>query len=145
MTDKHGFIIGTKSIIAGNHNDAYNLVQTLKKVFADLRRCGLSYDGALFNADSGFDTRAARKFLWNKGVIPNVTENKRNRKTIKRGRKRHFNRDAYTNRFTIERAFAWIDKFRTLLIRFERKDAYWLGFHLLAFTLINLRNVIAKV
>ncbi len=110
-----------------------------------MKRCHLDYTGAVFNADSSFDTRAARKMLWNYGVIPNVDENKRNRKTVKRGRKRHFSQDAYQNRFTIERTFAWIDKFRTLLIRFERKDVYWLGFHYLAFTLINLRNLLAKV
>jgi hypothetical protein len=121
------------------------VTKTLKKLFSDMKRCGLDYKGALFNADKGFDTQAARKMLWNHGVIPNIAENKRNRKSVKRGRKRHFNRDAHTNRFAIERTFAWIDKFRTLLIRFERKDAYWLGFHLLAFTLINLRNVLAKV
>jgi hypothetical protein len=131
--------------MAGNHNDAYDLQGTLKKLFQDLRHNGLNYQHALFNADSSFDTRAARKMLWNNGVIPNIDENKRNRKTIKRGRKRHFNRDAYKNRFVIERTFAWIDKFRTLLIRFERKDTYWLGFHFLAFTLINLRPVLAKV
>jgi hypothetical protein len=31
------------------------------------------------------------------------------------------------------------------LIRFERKANYFLGFHYIAFTLINLRNVLAKV
>ncbi len=36
---------------------------------------------------------------------------------------------------SIERTFAWIDKFRTLVTRYERKDVYWLGFHLIAFTL----------
>ncbi len=110
-----------------------------------MKRCDLDYKGALFNADSSFDTRAARKTLWNYGVVPNVDENKRNRKTTKRGRKRHFNRDAYKHRFAIERTFAWIDKFRTLLIRFERKAVYWLGFHQLAFVLINLRNLLEKV
>lgn len=131
--------------MAGNHNDAFNLLGTLKKLFADLKRCHLTYKGAIFNADSGFDTRAARKMLWNHGVIPNIPENKRGRKSTKRGRKRHFNPNVYKHRFAIERTFAWIDKFRTLLIRFERKDVYWLGFHLLAFTLINLRNLLAKV
>lgn len=145
LTDKNGYIIATTGIIAGNHNDAYDLKGTLKKLFADMKRCQLDYKGALFNADSSFDTRAARKVLWNYGVLPNIDENKRNRKTIKRGRKRHFNRSVYKNRFTIERTFAWIDKFRTLLIRFERKDVYWLGFHYLAFTLINLRNLLVKV
>jgi transposase len=118
---------------------------TLKQLFQDLRRNRLAYGRALFNADSSFDRRGVRKILWNNDVIPNIDENKRNRKTVKRGRKRHFNRDVYKNRFVIERTFAWIDKFRTLLIRFERKDVYWLGFHLIAFTLINLRTLLAEV
>ncbi len=109
-----------------------------------MKRCTLDYKSALFNADRSFDVRAARKMLWNRGVIPNIPENVRNRKTVKRGRKRQFNRDAHKNRFAVERTFAWIDTFRTLLIRFERKDIYWLAFHYLAFTLINLRNVLAK-
>lgn len=132
-------------MIAGNHNDSYDLEQKLKNVFNDMQRCGLDYKGALFNADSSFDTRAARKLLWNRGVKPNIAENKRNRKTIKRGRKRHFNADVYKHRFVSERTFAWIDKFKTLLIRFERKAAHCLGFHYIAFALINLRELIAKV
>ncbi len=130
--------------MAGNHNDAYNVTNTLKKLFSDMKRCALNYKGAIFNADKGFDTQAARKMLWNYGVIPNIAENTRNRKYVKRGRKRHFNRDAHKNRFAIERTFAWIDTFRTLLIRFERKDIYWLAFHYLACTLINLRNLLSK-
>jgi transposase len=145
VIDKNGYIVATTGILAGNHNDAYNLKGTISKVFGDLQRCGLDYAGATFNADSSFDTREARKMLWNRRVIPNIDENKRNRKTVKRGRKRYFNPDVYKNRFTAERTFAWIDKFRSLLIRFERKDVYWLGFHYIAFTLINLRNIIAEV
>jgi transposase len=145
LTDQNGYIIATTGIMAGNHNDAFDVTGTLKKLFTDLKRCHLAYKRAFFNADSSFDTRAARKMLWNYGVIPNIAENKRNRKTKKRGRKRHFYQDAYKERLAIERTFAWIDKFKTLLVRFERKDVYWLGFHLIAFTLINLRNVLAKV
>ncbi len=145
MTDKNGAIIATTGIIAGQHNDSYELIQKLKNVFNDMNRCGLDYKGAMFNADSSFDTRAARKLLWNRGVIPNIPENKRNRKTVKRGRKRHYKHDVYKNRFVSERTFAWIDKFKTLLVRFERKAAHCLGFHYIAFTLINLRNVMAKV
>ncbi len=145
MIDKNGYIIATSGIISGEHNDAYDLKETLKHLFKEMQRCGLEYKGALFNADSNFDTREARKLLWNRGVRPNIPENKRNRKTIKRGRKRHFNRDAYKHRFVIERTFAWIDKFKELLIRFARKDAYFLGFHYIAFTMINLRDVLEKV
>jgi transposase len=131
--------------MAGNHNDSYELKTTIKTLFAALNRCGLAYRGAYFNADSSFDTREARKMLWNHGVIPNIPENKRNRKTTKRGRKRHYRPEVYKRRFVSERSFAWIDVFKTLLVRFERKAAYCLGFHHLAFTLINLRNLLGKV
>ena len=142
--DKNGAIVATTGIIAGQHNDSFELEQNLKNMFTDMQRCGLDYKGALFNADSGFDTRAARKLLWNRGVIPNIPENKRNRKRVKRGRKRHFNREVYKQRFVSERTFAWIDKFKTLLIRFERKAAYCLGFHHIAFALINLRHLLEE-
>jgi transposase len=144
VTDAHGAIVATTGIIAGHHNDSFDLEQKLKNIFKDMQRCRLNYKGAFFNADSSFDTRAARKLLWNRGVIPNIPENKRNRKRVKRGRKRHFNREVYKRRFVSERTFAWIDKFKTLLIRFERKAAYCLGFHHIAFALINLRHVLEE-
>jgi hypothetical protein len=58
------------------------------------------------NADSAFDTREARKVCLNYGVIPNIAENKRNRKVPKRGHKRLFNAAVYKWRFTNERSFA---------------------------------------
>jgi transposase len=131
--------------VAGQHNDSYELEQKLKNIFTDLKRLEMDYKGAFFNADKSFDSRAGRKILWNRGVIPNIPENKRNRKTVKRGRKRHYNPSIYKKRFVSERSFAWIDVFKTLLIRFERKAAYCLGFHHLGFALINLRNILAKV
>ena len=66
-----------------------------------------------------------------------------NRKGNKRGRKRLFQPEVYKHRFTSERSFAWIDKFRALLLRFDRRDAYYLGGHHIAFAMINLRHVIA--
>jgi transposase len=145
VTDQQGYIIATTTLIAGNHHASYELKATITQLFNDMQRCKLDYTGACFNADSSFDTREARKMLWNRGVIPNIAENKRNRKTVKRGRRRHFNGDVYKHRFVSERSFAWIDVFKTLLIRFERKAAYCLGFHHLGVALINLRNVLAKV
>ena len=144
VTDANGFILATSEVIAGNHNDSYQLVDRLKQVFHQLNTLGLDYEDAFFNADSAFDTKEARKLLWNRGVRPNIPENKRNRKRPKRGRKRHFESAVYQKRFVSERTFAWVDKFKRLLIRFERKKVYFLGFHLLAYTLINLRNVLGK-
>lgn len=142
ITDGDGFIIATTGLIAGNHNDAYKLKAHLQTAFKSMKRLGLNIQDAFFNAHKAFDTKDARKTCFNHGVVPNMDENKRNRKTTKRGRKRLFDSEVYKRRFTCERTFAWIDKFKALLIRFERKDVYFLGAHFIAFAMINLRHVI---
>jgi transposase len=141
ITDGDGFIVATTGLVAGNHNDAYNLKPHLQAAFKSMKRLELDVQGAFFNADKAFDTQDARKTCFNHGVIPNIDENKRNRKTPKRGRKRLFNAEVYKRRFTCERTFAWVDKFKALLIRFERQDAYFLGAHFIAFAMINLRHI----
>lgn len=95
--------------------------------------------GSDFNADAAFDTKAACCF--NHKLIPNSVENTRIRSRPKPRRKRLFNRAVYKLRFTSERTFAWIDKFRALLVRFDCKAAHFMGAHYIA--LINLRHFLA--
>ena len=116
----------------------------LQEAFKFIKRLGLRIIGAYFNADKAFDTKDARKTCFNHRLIPNIDENKRNQKRPKRGRKRLFNAEVYKRRFTSERSFAWIDKFRALLTRFDRREAYFLGAHFIAFTMINLRHLIQE-
>jgi transposase len=142
MTDATGSIVASTGLIAGNHNDAYRLKPHLQKAFKSLKHLGLEISGAYFNADKAFDTQTARKTCFNHGLIPNIDENKRNRKNAKRGRKRFFNQEVYKRRFTSERSFAWIDKFRALLLRFDRCETYFLGGHFIAFAMINLRHLL---
>ena len=142
MTEAAGFIIASTGLIAGNHNDAYQLKPHLQKAFKSLKRLGLKISGAYFNADKAFDTKAARKTCFNHGLIPNIDENQRNRKTTKRARRWFFNEEIYKRRFTSERSFAWVDKFRALLIRFDRYEVYFLGAHIIAFAMINLRHLL---
>lgn len=144
ITDANGYIIATTGIIAGNHHDAFDLTQHLQTAFRSLKRQGFCLRGAVFNADSAFDTRAARKVCFNYGLRPNMPENKRARKKPKRGRPRLFDPQVDKQRFVAERTFAWVDKFKRLLIRFERKDAYFLAGHYLAFAMINLRHQLGK-
>jgi transposase len=144
ITDGKGFIVASTGLLAGNHNDSYHLTPHLQAGFKRLKRLGLPIAGAYFNADMAFDTREARKTCFNHGLIPNIPENKRNRKAPKRGRKRLFQADIYKQRFTSERSFAWLDKFRALLVRFDRKEAHFLGAHHIVFTLINLRHLFAE-
>ena len=72
-------------------------------------------------------------------MIPNLKENPRNRTTTKRGRKRLFNAASHALRMRGERTFAWEEKFKRLLLRFERLQQRHYGMKLLGYTMINLR------
>jgi transposase len=72
-------------------------------------------------------------------MIPNMKENPRNRKGTKRGRQRLFNAAIHALRMRVERIFAWEDKCKRLLLRFERIQQRHYGMKLMAYTLINLR------
>ena len=144
ITDANGYVIASTGIVAGNHHDSFNLKAHLQSAFKFIKCLGLSIAGSYFNADSAFDSLDARRVCFNHKVIPNIAENKRNRKTVKRGRKRLFHAAIYKRRFSSERSFAWIDKFRALLIRFDCKVAHFLASHHIAFALINLRHIFAQ-
>ena len=131
-------------MIAGNHNDAYQLKDNLQTLFMQIKQLGLPIAGAYFNGDKGFDTRQARKTCFNHGLIPNISENKRNHKRPKWGRKRLFNPEVYKRRFVCERTFAWADKFKALIFRFDYLDESFLAAHHIAFAMINLRHVLAS-
>jgi hypothetical protein len=111
-------------------------LQALKKVAKEV---GLALRGAYLNLDGGFDSARNRKCIFNAGLIPNLPENPRNRKRTKRGRKRLFNAAIHALRMRVERTFAWEDKFKRLLLRFELIQHRHYGMKLLAYTLINLR------
>ena len=81
-----------------------------------------------------------RQGIFNAGMIPNLKENPRNRKTTKRGRKRLFNETIHALRMRVERTFAWEDKSKRLLLRFERVQQRHYGMKLMAYTLLNLRE-----
>ena len=111
-------------------------LQALKKL---AKQVGLDLRGAYLNLDGGFDSARNRKCIFNAGLIPNIKEHPRNRKTTKRGRRRLFNEAIHTLRMRVERTFAWEDKFKRLLLRFERIQQRHYGMKLMGYTLINLR------
>lgn len=152
VIDGKGNVLGFLPLLSGNHNDAYELKERLNEFFHDLKWIekfsfgATGLEGIYLNADKGFDVKAARKVCFNHGIIPNIKENLRGRKTPKKGRKRLFDGVRYANRFVCERTYAWHDKFRGLLIRFDKKehpDSYrdWIAKNILVFTMVNLRHV----
>jgi hypothetical protein len=116
------------------------LADGLKSLKRVAREVGLQVHGATLNLDAGFDSRKNRKRVFNAGLKPNIKENPRNRQQTKRGRQRFFDQVVYALRSTVERTFAWEDKFKRLLLGFEHIQLRHFGFKLIAYTLINIRE-----
>ncbi|HAM53323.1 MAG TPA: hypothetical protein DCP92_22490 [Nitrospiraceae bacterium] len=125
----------------GNKNESPLLREALPEVMRMSTAIGIDLQGTIISLDGAYDCRVNRKAIFNRGMIPNIHENPRGRKTTKRGRKQLFDRAIFEERFnTIERVFAWEDKFRRLLLRFERISKLHYAFKTLAYTMINLRH-----
>jgi Transposase DDE domain len=102
---------------------------------------GLDLRGTIVSLDGVYDCSRNRKAIFNCGMVPNINPNPRNRQSTKRGRKPFFDAAIFKERFnTIERVFGWEDKFRHLLLRFERLSALHYVFKSLAYAMINLRH-----
>jgi hypothetical protein len=140
VVENQGSVLSPLTVAPVNEVARVLLPQGRKALKHVTRKTGLEVTGAVLNLDAGFDSKANRKSVFNAGLKPNIKENPRNRQTPKRGRKRFFDAALYKLRFIVERTFAWEDKFKRLLLRFETKQSHHLGFKLIAFTLLNLRE-----
>lgn len=122
-------------------NESPLLKQALPQLTDIAQEVGLELKGSVISLDGVYDSRSNRKAIFNRGMIPNIPENQRGRKQPKGGRKRIFKKRIFQERFsTIERIFAWEDKFRRLLLRFERISRLHYALKTLAYTMINLRH-----
>jgi hypothetical protein len=139
MTDNNGYVLSPLPVAPVNETDMLLLPAGLKALKKVAKQVGLDLKGAYLNLDAGVDSTAHRKCIFNAGMIPNITENPRNRKRPKRGRKRFFNEAIHALRARVDRTFAREDKFKRLLLRFEHLQQRHFGMKLLAYTLINLR------
>ena len=140
IIDNNGYVLAPLPVAPVNEADTVLLPEGLKALKRVAKLTGLALKGAYLNLDGGFDSKSNRKAIFNAGMIPNIKENPRHRKTPKRGRRRWFNTAIHALRERVERTFAWEDKCKRLLLRFEHIQQRHYGMKLMAYTLINLRR-----
>jgi len=139
--DRNCNVIAPFVTAPGNRNESPLLRDALPKLTRIAQAVGLNLQGTIVSLDGIYDCRSNRKAIFNRGMTPNINENPRARKTPKRGRKQLFDAHIFKERFrTIERVFAWEDKFKRLLLRFEHISDLHYAFKSLAYTMINLRH-----
>jgi transposase len=125
----------------GNRNESPLLQEALPQLTCIAKAVGLDLRGTIVSLDGVYDCPLNRNAIFNRGMTPNINENPRGRKATKRGRKQIFDPAIFDERFrTIERVFAWEDKFKRLLLRFEFISEVHYAFKTLAYTMINLRH-----
>ena len=137
VADNQGIPLTCSEPVSGNHNDAFNLVNTVDKMFTNIRNAQIRTDGLFLNADAGFDIIEFRQYCKLNEIIDNIAINKRNGCESEN----IFDETLYKGRFVIERTNAWLDAFKALLIRFETNKVHWKALHLLAFCVILLRQL----
>src|SRR5208283_4060742 len=140
IIDNNGFVLAPVPVAPVNEADTVLLPEGLNALKRMARLTDLNLEGSYLNLDGGFDSAHNRKAIFNAGLVPNIKENPRNRKAPKRGRKRLFNAAVHSLRLRVERTFAWEDKFKRLLLRFEFIQQRHYGMKLMAYTLVNLRH-----
>lgn len=92
---------------------------------------------AYLAADKGYDCKKLRRRLRHKGLKPLIPKRR-----FKNGPKRRIPKPhLYRSRWTIERCFAWLGKFRKLDIRYERKALHWKAFWQLGCSLLIIQKI----
>ena len=137
LADSQGIPISASDPIAGNHNDAYELKEQVKIMLSDIEKSDINTTGLFLNADAGFDSKDFREYCVSKDIIGNIAINPRNGNN----EENLFDELLYKCRYVIERTNAWLDAFKTLLVRFETNKTHWKALHFIAFVVILSRQL----
>ena len=141
LCDRNCNVIAPFQTAPGNRNESILLKPAIDRLVGITKKIGLQLVGSVMSLDGVYNSRKNRKSIFNLGMVPNIPENKRNRKKSKRGRKQIYSKDIFAERFrTIERLFAWEDKFKRLLLRFEFHSIHHYAMKTIAYSMINLRH-----
>ncbi len=92
------------------------------------------------NADAGFDTNQLRSVCKEQEIEANVADNPRSSKESLEETYQYFDDELYKERYVIEKTNAWLDGFKGLLLRYEKKIKSWMAQHFMAFSIILLKK-----
>ena len=140
LADNQGLPLAIATPQTGNQHDTFEL----ERVFAELcdlpEAAELRLDGLFLNADKAFDITALRQACARRGIEANSPRNRRSA-DWQTDDDTLLDPERYRRRLVIERLNAWLDGFKTLLVRYETSLQNWLAFHGLAFKALLLRKI----
>jgi len=124
------------------------LPESLENLTDAVTRAGIDLFGSFLTLDSIFYGNRNHHIIEAAGMIPVIKPNHRNTQNpiIIKEREDLFAELApiYRLRFPVERTFAWEDKYRRLVVRYEKKQQIAHGWRLLAASLVNFRECFGR-
>lgn len=144
ITDNFGNILAPSILAAVHVNDSKLFPDSLHSLTTAARTAGIDLFGSFLTLDPAFYGELNQRIIQEAGLIPVIKPNHRNTKDPKiiQQREEVFAdlKPIYHLRFAVERQFAWEDKYRKLVIRYETKQEIATGGRLLAASLVNFRR-----
>jgi len=144
IADNAGQMIAMSTPKEGSHHDLFEIEGSFKEMIDQLESAGIDTRGIFLNADAGFDSKEFRGICIRGEIEPNIKANPRNAKHENQ-EEHYFDEELYKKRTVIERANAWIDGFKALILRYEKTISSWIGLHWIAFTTMFINRINKQV
>jgi putative transposase len=133
LTDQRGAPVGVE-VTGANRHDSRAVRATLESLPVKRPASGARRRQHL-TADKGYDYPAVRRTLKRRGYAAHIPK-RDGRPRKSRGKRRH-----KPKRWVVERAHSWANRYRRLLVRWEKKEANYVALVHFAFA-INLYRLI---
>lgn len=142
MSDKQGLVLAMSTPQAGEHHDLFEIQGLFDEICNLLKEAGICLKGLFLNADAGFDAERFRVACEQQEIIANVKPNPRNGSSAAYESGQHvFDAELYRERTAVERSNAWLDGFKSLLVRFEFSIRNWKALHFMTFFVLLFRRI----
>lgn len=148
IVDNRGNILAPCVLAPVNINDCPLLPPTLNNLTITAERVGLDLGGSFLTLDAGFYSQDNHQRIEAAHLFPVIKPNHRNTNDSKiiAEREAVFREvePIYRLRNMVELQFAWEDKYRRLVVRYEKKQQIARGWRLLAASLVNFRECFGR-
>jgi hypothetical protein len=145
IVDNSGNVITPLTFQSVNNHDSCLFFESFEKLLEMTDFLEVELKGTYLTLDSAFDNVGTRSEILLHKMKPVIKPNLRGLKNQRKINRilNEFSKveHIYKQRHIVEKYFAWEDSYRKLAVRYEKLQCTFNGFRLLAFSMINFRNV----
>jgi len=138
ISDERGVILAASGPIGGNHHDVHGIVHHFERLVIMPKAIGINVQGLILNADAAFDRKELRAMCTKYDIAANFDLNPRNGSLA--DREDYFDPVFYKVRRVIEHAFAWLDGYKALMVRYETTARNWMNLNFIGFMSVFLKR-----